>query len=150
MNWTFGRKLTLGFAIAVLTVLVIGVSGHHATGDLIENDRWVEHTHDVRRAVAQLMASLREAESSQRGYLLIGDERFLETYRASLANAEKMLTEARRLTSDNDSQQRRLAALAPVLELRLATLANVIELRRAQGLEAAGKSHAIVDRTERM
>jgi methyl-accepting chemotaxis protein len=150
MNWTFGRKLTLGFAIAVLTVLVIGVSGHRATGDLIENDRWVEHTHEVRRTLALFMATLRDAESSQRGYVLTGDERFLEGYREGVAGAQKALADARRLTQDNDAQQRRFAALAPIVDGRLQSLGQVIELRRAQGLDATAKSHAFYDGKEQM
>lgn len=150
MSWTFGRKLTLGFAIAVLTVLVIGLSGHRATGALIENDRWVEHTHEVRRKLALFSASLRDAESSQRGFILTADERFLQGYRDGVAAAEKALADARRLTADNDSQQRRFAGLAPIVAERLQSLSAVIELRRSQGLEATAKSHAFFEGKERM
>ncbi|HVY29130.1 MAG TPA: CHASE3 domain-containing protein [Polyangiaceae bacterium] len=150
MSWTFGRKLALGFAIAVLAVLVIGISGHRSVTDLIENDRWVEHTQEVRRAVAQFMASLREAESNQRGYVLTGDERFLDSYRESVNSAEKSFNEARRLTTDNDVQQRRFATMGPVVDARLSSLATVIELRKTQGLETTSKSHAFVDGKDQM
>lgn len=150
MNWTFGRKLAIGFAIAVLTVLVIGVAGHRATTDLIDNDQWVAHTHDVRRSVAQLLSSLKDAETGQRGFLLTADERFLEPYRAGTLDSQKQLAEARRLTADNQVQQQRLSALAPLLDARLQRMAHTIDRRRADGLEAVLKSGSLVEGKEQM
>src|SRR5262245_50528158 len=113
MNWTFGRKLALGFAVAVLTVIVIGVAGHRSTAQLIENDRMVEHTHEVKRTLALLVSSLKDVETGQRGFLLSGEESFLEPYHAGTREATRTLSDARRLTADNADQQRRLSELAP-------------------------------------
>jgi methyl-accepting chemotaxis protein len=150
MNWTFGRKLALGFAVAVLTVLIIGISGHRVTGELIDNNQWVEHTYQVRQTVSQFLSSMKDAETGQRGYLLTGDEKFLEPYVAGLKDANKQLTEARRLTADNDTQQRRLASLAPMLEDRLDVMAKGIELRRQQGVDAVVKSGILSDGKQHM
>jgi methyl-accepting chemotaxis protein len=140
MNWTFGRKLALGFAVAVLTVAIIGISGHRATGELIENDRWVAHTEEVRRSLAQLLSAMKDAETGQRGFLVTGDERFLEPYRAALRDEDQALSAVRRLTADNELQQTRLTALSPLVTSQLDTLAASIEQRRSQGLEAIAKS----------
>lgn len=140
MNWTFGRKLAAGFAIAVLTVVLIGVSGHGATTDLIETNRWVTHTQEVKRSLAACLASLIDAETGQRGYLLTGDAQFLGPYQAGRDRAEKELGLAQRLTQDNPEQQRRLAMLLPIVNERLDILARGIEQRRSQGLEGVMKS----------
>ncbi|HEX2869970.1 MAG TPA: CHASE3 domain-containing protein [Polyangiaceae bacterium] len=145
MNWTFGRKLALGFAIAILTILIIGVSGHRANSDLIESDRWVTHTEEVRAALAQVMSGMKDAETGQRGYLLTGDERFLEPYHAALAEVEKHLASVRRLTGDNPQQQQRLAALAPLIAERLRVMAEVVEVRRRDGLEAVVKTSRLFE-----
>ena len=58
MNWTFGRKLAAGFAIAVVTLVLIGVSGHRATTDLIETNRWVTHTQEVKRSLVACLWTL--------------------------------------------------------------------------------------------
>jgi methyl-accepting chemotaxis protein len=139
MNWTFGRKLALGFTIAVLTVLVIGFSGHRATATLIDNDYWVEHTNEVRHQLGQMLSSLKDVETGQRGYLLTGDESFLTPYEAGLAETNKAQTEVRRLTQDNPEQQRRLDALAPIVVARLTVLGQLVEQRRKDGLDAVLK-----------
>jgi methyl-accepting chemotaxis protein len=150
MNWTFGMKLALGFAISVLTVLVIGISGHRVTAELVENDRWVTHTWEVKRTVADFMSSLKDVETGQRGFLLTGDEIFLEPYRAGLSDVDKQLAEARHLTADNPAQQRRLAELGKIVDDRLATMAKVIDERRGQGVEAVLKSRVLYEGKQHM
>jgi len=145
INWTFGRKLALGFAIAVLTVLVIGVSGYRSTEHLIENDQWVSHTHEVRTKLADLLSSLKDAETGQRGFIITGDNVFLEPYRASLPQIDQLFNQVRTLTADNEAQQRRLAELRPLMDTKLADLRLAIEQRRTQGFEATMKVIAAGD-----
>ncbi len=155
-NWTFGRKLTLGFAIAVLTLLVIGTSGYRSTEHLIENDRWVSHTHEVRTKLADLISFLKDAETGQRGFVITVDEAFLEPYRAALPEIGKISGELRSLTADNDVQQRRLVALQPLIDGKLAELKRTVEMRRTQRFEptlkvvAAGEGKALMDQVRQL
>ncbi len=105
INWTFGRRLALGFAIAVFALLVIGISGYRSTDHLIENDRWVTHTHEVRTKLADLVSSLKDAETGQRGFVITGDDGFLDPYRGALPDVARTISELRALTSDNETQQ---------------------------------------------
>lgn len=143
MIWTFGRKLAAGFATALLALAVIGLAGHRATATLIENDRWVAHTQEVRQNLALLLSSLTDVETSQRGFTLTGDDGFLEPYNAGLGRVAKAQTEVRRLTLDNEAQQRRLDRLFPLVTARLATLVRIIELRRRSGIEGVLASGAM-------
>lgn len=150
MNWTFGRKLALGFAVAILTILVIGFSGYRANADLIESDHWVAQTEEVKRTLAQMLSSMKDAETGQRGFVLTGDERFLDPYRSALSELEQEQATARRLTADNPQQQQRLIALAPLVGARLARLANVIEQRRRDGLDSVLKSGTLLEGRQEM
>jgi methyl-accepting chemotaxis protein len=139
INWTFGRKLALGFTSAVLALLVIGVSGYRSTEHLVDNERWVTHTHEVRTRLAELLSLLTDAETGQRGFVITGDESFLEPYQVALPGIATAVSLLGTLTADNDAQQRRLAALQPLIDGKLAELRRVIELRRAQGFDASLK-----------
>jgi len=156
INWTFGRKLALGFAIAVLTLLLIGISGYRSTEHLIENEHWVAHTHEVRTKFADLMSFIKDAETSQRGFVITADEAFLDTYRAALPEIAGVASELRRLTADNDAQQRRLTALQPLIDGKLGLLKTAIDLRRTQGLEpsvkliAAGEGRVLMEQIRNM
>jgi len=139
INWTFGRKLALGFAIAALALLLVGISGYRSTAHLIENDRLVSHTHEVRRKLTDLTSFLKDAETGQRGFVITADEAFLEPYRAALTEIARTLNELRNLTVDNDAQQRRLAAVQPLIDGKLSELKRTLDLRRTQGFEATLK-----------
>lgn len=135
-SWTFGRKLAFGFSLAALTLLVIAVFGYQTTEHLVENDRWVTHTTNVREGLARLLSTLTDAETGQRGFVITGKDEFLEPYTRALGEVEHHYSEVRKLTSDNPAQQRRLDAVRPLVDEKLAELRRTVELRRTQGFAA--------------
>lgn len=137
-DWTFGRKIALGFGITALALIVVGVVGYRSARALIANDELVAHSQQVRRGVAALQAKLIDAETGQRGFLITGDDAFLEPYKAGLPEIEHLFTELKQLTSDNAGQQNRLDQLRPLIDTRLTQLKDVIDQRRAQkGIDQA-------------
>ena len=78
-----------------------------------------------------------DSETAERGYVITGDESYLEPYRASVAVVDGQVRRVRELTADNRLQQQRLEVVVPLVDERLANLRNVIELRKNQGFAAA-------------
>lgn len=135
-NWTFGRILALGYALAGLVLGIVAYVGFESTTSLIANNKEVAHTHEVRRELALLLAQLVDVETGARGYVISGDDSFLGPYQSGVAASRATFDRVRDLTSDNDDQKRRLAALGPIIDERLTEAANVVDARRARGLEA--------------
>src|SRR5215467_8516476 len=121
-SWTAGKKLLAGFGLSAFTLVAIAFIAYVNTGRLIDNDAWVKHTYQVRTELADLLSQMKDAETGQRGYLLTGDDNYLAPYKAAIVVVKGTLDELRRLTSDNPNQQRRLAALAPLIDSKLAEL----------------------------
>jgi methyl-accepting chemotaxis protein len=138
-NWTFGEKVGGGFALAGAVLLLIAAVGFRSTERLIDNDHWVEHTHEVQATLAELMANLTDTETGTRGYVITGDELFLGPYRAALETGKRVFERARVLTADNPVQQHRLDVLGPLIEQRLEYAKRIVEQRRTEGHEAAVK-----------
>ena len=42
-----------------------------------ESDRWVRHTHEVLENLENLLSEMRSIESSYRGFVITGNEQFL-------------------------------------------------------------------------
>jgi hypothetical protein len=57
-----------------------------------------------------------DAETGERGYIISGDETFLEPYRAALDGINEHIKELKQLTADNPNQQAHL----PLLERKIA------------------------------
>ncbi len=82
-----------------------------------------------------LLSELRDAETGQRGYLLTGDEAFLEPYLTVRDSISDHLGALRQLTLLS-AARKHLDALAPLIEEKLSELAQVIALRRNHDMTA--------------
>jgi len=97
-----------------------------------------EHVNDVMGNAQNLLSMLKDAETGQRGYLLTGDESFLEPYLFAKSNIPSNLNTLRQLTQIKASQQH-IATLSPMVEKKLADLATSIALHRKQDVVGASE-----------
>jgi signal transduction histidine kinase/CHASE3 domain sensor protein/ActR/RegA family two-component response regulator len=131
------RKVGFGFAFALACLGVVGVVSYWSVVRLNEDAAWVEHTHEVLSRLELLLTAATDSETAERGYVITGDESYLEPYRKSADLANVQASRLLELTVDNRVQQQRLDSVAPLVSDRLAELQKVIELRRTQGYAAA-------------
>jgi len=132
-----GRKIGLGFLFAATAIVALLVVANFNISRLSAASDLKTHTYEVLNALGDTLSLLKDAETGQRGYLLTGQEVYLEPYNASLGLIEKDLRLLRELTKNNPQQQRRLDALQPLVASRLALIADTIEVRRERGEQAA-------------
>ena len=59
---------------------------------------------------------IKDAETGQREYLITGEGRYLEPYYAAISSIDERLERLKTLTTDNPSQQSRLASLKAVID----------------------------------
>ncbi|HSI17063.1 MAG: CHASE3 domain-containing protein [Sphingomonas sp.] len=133
-DWTFGRILAVGYALAGLVLVVVAYVGYQGTASLIENNKNVAHTHEVRRELAMMLTQLVNVETGVRGFAITGQDEYLEPFEAGATGSKAAFDNVRRLTADNPAQQQRLQTLAPLIDARLARSRENIEARRTQGL----------------
>jgi PAS domain S-box-containing protein len=131
------RRLLLAFGSAILALLVVGAISYRGLVESRESARWVRHTHEVLESLQDLLAAMQTVESNARGYLLTGNESFLEVYRTAIDRTGKDQAIVRNLTLDNAEQQRRLDVLATLAAQKFQLAEKVLGLRRTTGLEDA-------------
>jgi methyl-accepting chemotaxis protein len=117
----------------------VGGVSYRSTDILIENDREVAHSHAVMETILHVLSVLKDAETGQRGYVLTGQEPYLEPYRTAVAEAPRAIDELRSLTATRPSQQRHIGEAQKAIDAKLAELKRTIDLRRDQGFEASLK-----------
>jgi methyl-accepting chemotaxis protein len=141
MKWTIGRKIGCGFALAILGMIAGGFMSRFSNEKLIGSSSWVEHTYKVIGNCQDILAAMLEAESSQRGFLLTGDEAFLQPYKSIKNRTAQTMKAIREVVSDNPTQQARVALLEQEIDQRLKTLQEGIDERNKEG--HAGSAQAI-------
>ncbi len=136
-----GTRISLVFGLAVLLVVTIGVVSYRSTTRFVESTGRVARTHEVEAQLEEVLSQLKDIEDGARGYVITGDEEYLEPYRAARAVVDASIRELRQLVADDASQQQRLDALEPFVAQEMATSQQAIEARANAGLEAG--VHAI-------
>ncbi len=124
--------MAAALTLAVLAALTLSVN----LSRLRESFTWVQHTNQVLREISAVERALLEAESAERGYLLVGEESYLANYDRSRDEIPRLLIELRGLISDNPVQTRRLDELRTDIEARLDEFKQAIELGPARLTEA--------------
>jgi PAS domain S-box-containing protein len=102
-----------------------------------EANNWVKHTHEVLTELETTLSTLKDAETGQRGYLLTGDEHYLEPYNQAKSQINGQLQKLKTLTADNLKQQQQITKLYKQTQAKLSELKQTIELRQKRGLSAA-------------
>lgn len=90
----------------------------------------VEQTLAVRTAIDGVLSLVKDAETGQRGFLLSGDEQFLDPYRFALAGLPQQFTDLRRVTGSDPKQSQRLRKLELLVAEKEAYMADTLRLRR--------------------
>ena len=136
---------TRGFSIlifALASALILGSSfymGIHLQA-FTERTRQVQQSLDTDHQFNETLSLVTDAETGSRGYIIMGQELFLNPYYAAMASSDGIvphLKELRRLTLSNPRQQKLLDRLEPLVGEKLAFMKKVIEVRRHAGFEAA-------------
>jgi len=129
------RTVVLGTAVLCLLVLV-GVS-YHQWWRYRDANAEAGQTRDVLGACDQLLSSLTDAETSQRGFLLTGEQNYLQPYNHAIQEIPAELSTIWRLLGARAGQSGNAARLNALTADKLAELRETIDARRMGGLAAA-------------
>ncbi|HEY0524218.1 MAG TPA: diguanylate cyclase [Stellaceae bacterium] len=133
---TIAFRLRMGAAIMAAAIAVfcsLIYVKFEVTQRVIESARAIS---GVLRDTQDLLTDVVDAETGQRGFVITGEERYLEPYRAALQVLPGRL-EALRAAAAGSALRIRIDRLDTLVSAKLAELAETIGVRRAQGREAA-------------
>jgi signal transduction histidine kinase/CheY-like chemotaxis protein/CHASE3 domain sensor protein len=122
--------LVLPGALALLVVVLSWV----ANSKLSKHYEAVTLANTVLINLQTVMNHITDGETGQRGFLITGKERFLDPYKAFIANKDADFQATAELVHDDPVMQSQLAELKPLVDKRAEYLQKVIVLRRSHEL----------------
>ena len=137
--WTFGKKIAAGFALSFVLMAMIGVAAYRSINTLSNTSQMVAHTHLVLDRLAEVLNVLQDAEIGGRGYIITGDESFLQPYQNAETKVVTVVNDLRALIADNPAQQKRLSQAEPIVMAKLSLTKRYIEMRKAREIETVTK-----------
>lgn len=100
----FKTKLSLGYGILIAFMIMIAVIVFINVNNLIETQKRVDHTWEVITTADKTGAAMVDQETGIRGYMVTGNEDFLEPFNNGQKNFANGISELKTLTSDNPEQ----------------------------------------------
>jgi len=133
------RKVRAGFGVALAFMGAIGIVSYLSVVNLNENSDLVQRSHEVSLDLNQLLAATSAAEAAQRGYVINGNEKYVDTFEQTVSETQRLLIQLRALIADNPAQLARFRPLQDAVDARMARSREVIKLRRENGFDAVQK-----------
>ncbi|MDI1226339.1 MAG: response regulator [bacterium] len=129
--------ITGGLLAVLLFFAVSGFISYMNIKTIQENAHEVTATHEKLITLMGVLSQLKDAETGQRGYMLTGDDRYLEPYLTARAALEERLSILERESVNDPEDAMRVNVLRGHIKSKIDELAETIDLRRTQGFDAA-------------
>ena len=129
------RMVLLGSALLLIVILLL--LPERSFNRARDAEQLVTHSLQVLQATGFLLSTVQDAETGQRGYLLTGEDRYLQPYQSALSEQSLARRNLRQLTADNSGQQARVGKLDRAVDTKLSGLSRGIALYRTEGRDAA-------------
>jgi CHASE3 domain sensor protein len=106
-----------------------GLATYLATARLLESEKWVIHTYEVRAAIGDIDSAVLRAGRARSGCVISGTGDFLSQFEAAVSELPLSLQHLRELTQDNPQQQELCSRLEDAVGRRIALLRESIQLQ---------------------
>ena len=138
-NISIPKKLMLALGLIILTILSVNTVIYLKSSEVRQTTFWNDHTLKVIAASNDIVANMVNQETGFRGFLLSGEQKFLEPYKSGWEGFGKAWGEAKSLTSDNPAQQQRLEDVRKLAETWHNSIAEkaIAQMARPETQEAA-------------
>ena len=127
-------KILIGVCAPMILLLILGGVSVFGINNIVQTNKWVDHTQVVLGDAAAIISSAVDMETGMRGYLLAGQEGFLDPYNNGQISTYEGITALQEVVNDNPTQVERLAEAEKILrEWQAKVTEPTIGLRREIG-----------------
>lgn len=137
--WQLSRGATAAAAVGMALLALIGFASLKGPALLVGLIDDVAYSHLVSQKLAEQLQIVNEEETGLRGFLLTGDERFMQQKITAPQRFAKGLGTLRALAQDDPAQLRDADQLETLFAQRLAWSANTMALYTERGPQAAAQ-----------
>ena len=137
--WRTPLLVSLMFIASVVLLVSNAVIGYRNTQSLETTSQWIAHSLTAMERLVQLQSLLTDAETGQRGYLLTGDETYLEPYLTAKPKISEEIAALNTLVSENPKQLERLNLLQQLAQQRLTIIESTIIARQAGDMKTVSR-----------
>ena len=139
MKFISENKIKLVYFLSATILLLILVMFYIYTQKAKINANLVEHTQEVLHKSDNVILDVINIETGFRGYLLSGNETFLEPFINATKKINFDIFELTNLSKENPNQQKRIILLKKAIEEKLLITNNIIEIQKERKIKETEK-----------
>jgi signal transduction histidine kinase len=149
MKLYFRKRIIIGFVIALSVMTILAVYSFLSIQRLINTAELLSHGSRVISNAEQLLVTITELETGQRGYIITGDTNYLAPYQNATKKLERHLSRLDSITKEFPDQNNRIDTLADLIRQRaeraeLSIAARKKSFEDAKALILSGHGNALM------
>ena len=133
MRTKLTRNLQIGLGLSLLLLIISSIASFISIRNLLKSSELVDHSSQVVTRLESVMSTMKDAETGQRGFLITGQQKFLEPYNGAYDRAVHLINEVQAMTLDNPAQQTNLDQIKDIILHRLNVLQTLLDKKMAGG-----------------
>ena len=108
-------KILIGICSPMVFLLILGAVAVFNINTLVKTSGWVDHTRVVLAEASAIIGSAVDMETGMRGFLLAGEEGFLDPYKGGEIKTYERIGTLKETVNDNPKQVKRLEEVEKIL-----------------------------------
>jgi PAS domain S-box-containing protein len=132
-------KILLSFIAAVLCIGFFVLITYRNMVLTEQESRSISSSIDVLQKLQNVWSDVQDIETGQRGFIITGNEQFLESYRRGIENLRNDTAVLKALRTADSSDRINYSNLIGLIEQKVQASKYAVELRRIYGIDSAAK-----------
>ncbi len=126
-----------GILAAIVFFIASGTVSYWNIQVLDRNTTRVTRSYDIIGSLDEVQSLIKDAETGQRGYVITGNDRYLEPFNDATNTIDVQMNRLQELIADDAEQKVRMTSLRNHAKAKFDELHQTVDLRRNHGFEAA-------------
>lgn len=140
VNFSMDKITILAIIVPMAFLLFVGYISYENTIQLIQKDAFADRINLIIQRLEQLISTITDAETGQRGFIITNRLDYLEPYTSALRDIHSLLGNLDMLMANEPINQQlslnELNILKGLIEAKLVELNQTISLRQSHGINA--------------
>ncbi len=133
MQKSLKKNLRSGLGLSLIILFTSSLASWISISNLIKSADLVAKSNETISLMDNIISSVKDAETGQRGFLLTGDDQFLEPYLGAKEDAMDFINQLSQQTQGNAFYKNSINKLREIVDSRLSIIDKTIEIKRKGG-----------------
>ena len=143
MKFSLEKSSNFLYYFVITSIILVASFFYYHTQKTLELNKLMTHSQQVISKNNDVLFNTINIETGFRGFLLSGDDSFLEPYNKSKKEIIQNLNLLKKLTRDNERQQRNISLLKNRIEFKIVTVKNNIDYNKKKNFNAIEKKEIL-------